>query len=259
MDPFLIAVLALVGLVTFFWIVVLGFQTHIAWGLVCLLVPLGVVVFAIVYWRRAWIPLVLHLATGLLMFQLSMTQVEALLQNLEQVDEQQIMDFQAVETEILNRLESGEMTEQEARDEMARALAAVFSGERYRPSFLQSSVGNPAEFRVERGESSLDKVDIDAKIQAAIEQERKVRRASEPPKPKWVRAWVVADAADASGHIGRTLRVTTTRGQTREGDLIAINDAGELVLEQRLQGGTVSYPITRAQIAGYELWDWVEN
>jgi len=260
MEPVLIVILSLVTLVSFIWLVVLAFKTHVVWGLASLLLPLAVVVFAILHWRNTWIPFVINLVAGLLLslllVQMTSAGVEALLQGQLSPSEGQVMNYKQVEEEVLQRLERGEMTEEEAREEMARALMAALSGEAYRPSFMESETDQP--LRVERGESPLDEVDINAKIEEALRQERARSKMITPAKPKRVQRWVESDLARASGDLGRSLRITTAKGHRRVGDLIDITESGNLLLEQRVQGGNLRFSIQPSQIVRYEIWEWVE-
>ena len=62
------ALSALVGLV---WIIIAGFQINVAWGLICLFIPLGFVIFAIMNWPAAKKPF-LTLCLGFLVLFFSL-------------------------------------------------------------------------------------------------------------------------------------------------------------------------------------------
>lgn len=52
----------LISAVGMLWLVVRGFRQHIGWGLaILLLIPLGALAFAVVHFRKAWLPAILVL------------------------------------------------------------------------------------------------------------------------------------------------------------------------------------------------------
>jgi hypothetical protein len=71
----IITLIALVGtlsaLVGLIWIIIAGFQVNAAWGLICLFIPLGFVVFAIMNWPVAKKPF-LTLCLGFLVLFFSL-------------------------------------------------------------------------------------------------------------------------------------------------------------------------------------------
>ena len=252
-------VVGLVALISFIWVVVIAFQTHIAWGLVCLFLPFATLVFAVVHWNKVWKAFLVNLASSLLFYQLALSQVAEILEAVDPAQLQaQVETMQTVEKEILLRLEKGELTEAQAKEEMRLLLRAAFTGKPYEPRFMKEE-GESVSIKVERGELSLDQIDIDAKIEAALEAEKARREAREKPKPKRVQVFLAKDPTEAAADIGKPVRVTTVRGLVRLGDLIDINADGELVLEQRMQGGTVTYPVSSSKISKYEVREWVER
>ena len=259
MDTVVLFVVGLVVLVSFIWVVVIAFQTHIAWGLVCLFLPVAMLVFAILHWNKVWKVFLVNLASSLLFSHLAFSQISSVLGDLDPAQLQaRVESMQSIEEEILRRLQKGEMTEEQAEHEMRMLMRAAFTGEPYEPGFRKSEDGS-VSIKVARGDRSLGEIDIDAKIQAALEEERSRRAALVKPKPKRVQVFLDKDPKEAFGDIGKPVRVTTATGLVRAGDLVNIDDEGQLLLEKRLQGGTVVYPVRFEKIARYEVKEWIER
>lgn len=52
-------IIALVGSI---WFLVVAFRAHIAWGVVCLLIPIASLIFLVTHWGKAWRPFFMQIA-----------------------------------------------------------------------------------------------------------------------------------------------------------------------------------------------------
>ncbi|NEV65249.1 cytochrome d ubiquinol oxidase subunit II [Thiorhodococcus minor] len=259
----LIVVAGLAALVSFLWLLVAAFKTHILWGLACLFLPFATLVFAILNWDRAAKPFLTHLASSALVFAVAWSYFASFVPMMDAGAMQaQAQSIQEVQLEIVRRVEGGEMTEGEAKAEMQRVLQAALTNQPYRPSFMDQG-GQAVAMKIERqGHLELDPEAFNAKIEAAIAHEDASRaqvQAAAPKKPTYVRRFVAKDVHGAVQDIGKAIKLTTVNGLERAGDLVDIGRKGELIVEHRVHGGTVVYTIGREVVGNYRVQEWVQR
>lgn len=259
MDALLLIV-GLAGLVGFIWLLVVAFKTHVLWGLACLFLPFATVVFAILNWRQAAKPFLLHTASSVLIFVLAWSYIASFIGTLDpEAMQLQAENMQNVQQQILLRVQRGEMSEADAQREMRLLMQAALTGEPYRPAFMQEA-GEGAALRIERdGSADLDEAAIDAKIAAAIAEEDARLAALAAPKPQRVQVYVPKDPGGAAADIGKPVKLITRNGLERSGDLIEVTEDGSLVVEQRIRGGQVVYTVASDVLGDYKVLEWVER
>lgn len=259
----LIIVAGVAALVSFLWLLVVAFKTHILWGLACLFLPFATLVFAILNWDRSAKPFLTHLASSALVFAVAWSYFASFIPMMDaEAMQAQARSIQEVQLEIVRRVEDGEMTEGEAKAEMQKVLQAALTNQPYRPSFMGQG-GQAVAVTIERqGHVELDPEALNAKIEAAITREDASRAQVEvvqPKKPTYVRRFVAKDVHSAVQDIGKAVMLTTVNGLERAGDLVDVSHKGELIVEQRVHGGTVVYTIGREVVGAYKVQEWVQR
>lgn len=259
---FLLGVTALVALVCLLWLVVVAFKTHILWGLACLFLPFATAIYGILNWDRAAKPFLAHLASTILLSGLAWYYVaSAVGQMLPVAMQLQSGPVQSAQQEIIRRVQSGQMTEDEGNEQMGLVLQGAMTGNPYLPPFMSGSTAG-ADLKVVRDASAdPDPASVTAKIDEAIVQEdtQRAEQVKATRKPVMVRTYVAKDPHGAGADVGKTVRLKTTNGLTRSGGLVDVNGKGELVVEQRLHGGQAVYTIGPAIVAEYKVLEWVER
>jgi len=256
----LLIVVGLIGLASFIWIVVVAFQTHILWGLACLFLPFATLVFAVLNWDRAAKPFFAHLASSLLAFALAWSYVGSYLNSLDTETMQlQAENVQGVQQAIQQRVQRGQMTEREAKEEMRLVVMAAMKGQSYQPSFMSETTEETGPRVEAEPGSQLDPAAPDADNEPPIPREEENPAPAPAPKPRLVQTYVTKNPHRAAADIGKSVRVTTSNGLNRAGALVEVSAKGELIVEQRIHGGQVRFTVDSAIVDGYKVQEWVER
>ncbi|NEX20073.1 cytochrome d ubiquinol oxidase subunit II [Thiorhodococcus mannitoliphagus] len=263
----LIVVVSLAALVSFLWLVVVAFKTHVLWGLACLFLPFATLIFAILNWDRAAKPFLTHVASSALIFAVAWSYFASVMPMLDADAMQlQAQNIQEVQQQILRRVQNGEMTEDEAKAEMQLAMQAALKHQPYRPSFMGQERAVAAVKIEAKDRADMTPEAINARIEDAIAREdaRRAQAAAEaaaavPKKPTYVRRFVAKDVSSAGQDIGKAVSLTTINGLERSGDLVDISRKGELIVEQRAHGGKILYTIGPDLVGNYKVQEWIER
>lgn len=234
------------------WLLVEAFRTSIVWGLVCLFLPIVQIGFVIAHWDRAWKPFMVNVVGSLIIA----SQLLSAMPN-----ETETQSMAAIQEELNQRVQRGEMTGDEAKAESIKLYMALMRGGNYVLPASKGDKGKDLTLRPERGQSSLDDVDVDAKIADAIAKEDRYRYQGEQgqeSEPTRYRVYKSITAREAGDYIGETIKVTTHKGLTREGTLMAIKDTN-LVISQFVYGGNVTYTLSPGEIAMMEVYTWSDQ
>jgi hypothetical protein len=208
----------LVAFVGIIWLIVEAFKVSVVWGVVVLVVPAGNIVFTIVKLDRAWKPVGVFLA-GAIAILMGMRALAGGIQDVQ------------------GQVERGEITEEEAVRRIAEFAGAPVIG------------WFGLEMTLELDE--VNEVDVDAKIQDAIEKETAV------PAPRY-RVYKPITVAEAAHYLDQKIKVTTRDGVEREGIVMRVQ--GEvLTVGQRLHGGSYEYQVTPGDVKRLEVWTWDDD
>ncbi|MBK1722468.1 hypothetical protein [Thiocystis violacea] len=262
----LFAVLGVIALAAFVWLLVVAFQTDILWGLACLFLPFATLIFGILHWDRAAKPFLAHLGSSFLALILTWVFVGSMVQSMDSGAMQlQTAEIQALQQDLLHRVQTGQMTRGEAEDEMRRGLKGIMAAQPVQPAAVSQTAPDRGRGIASEAVADLDPAAaLNAKIEDAVALEDAHRAQEEaekrtPAQPRLVRSYVAKDPRGANADIGKTVRLRMRNGLERSGGLIDVSRAGELLVERRLHGGKVVHTIDPAIVAEYKVLEWVQR
>ncbi len=270
-------IFALLNLVAFFWMVIVGFRRHWGWGLAVLLVPFALLVFAIMYWEDAKKPFLLYLVTTIvLVYQIvsvAANQGAALLQDPKQStdtassvfgDRSQIDQARAAAAMAMQQIEAmhragliGDEELAQLRAEHDANMAALGYDSEDTPDLDFAEpvdegdvAGEVAEVSRAQPTESLPPADQE-------EQPDTVAKISPPAptapkaKPKPRRTGKI-DVSEAHRFIGRQFIVTDKNQRTRLATLSAVSD-GKLEFQRRMRTGALTFSVYKNDITNLVL------
>lgn len=256
--------LGLVALAAFVWLLVVAFQTHILWGLACLFLPFATLIFGILHWNRAAKPFVAHLASSVLIGAVAWSLIGGLIQSVGMAaTPEQAAEIQALQQDLVLRMQRGELTQQQAEQELRQRLQGILSREPYHYPVLTGSTQASGGAVAHPSGVDMDPAALDAKIADAVAREDALREqpraVQSPPPPKPVQTYIAKDPRGARADIGKMVSLKIRGGQERSGGLIDVSAKGELLVERRLHGGTAVYTVDPALVAEYKVLEWVRR
>jgi hypothetical protein len=225
---------------------------------------LATLLFGILHWDRAAKPFVAHLASSVLMVVLAWSLVWGMIQSMGMAaTPDQAAEIQALQQELVLRMQKGEITQQQAEQELRQALQGIMTRQPYQSPALAGSAPASGDAVAEPTGVDTDPAALDAKIAEAMAREDALREqprvVQSPPRPKPVQTYVAKDPQGARADIGKTVSLTTRNGQERNGGLIDVSAKGELLVERRLHGGSAVYTVDPALVADYKVLEWVQR
>lgn len=226
----LIGVLGIIALVSFIWTVVIAFKEHILWGFGCLFVPLVIIVFGIMHWDKAKKPFLVYIITSIIMGVMYVKIFYTMFQ-------------QAGVMDLTTQVETGQITEQEAQQQIQQRMAEMFGVDAGQPP---GTTPQPA---------SEDQVSsLTDKINERAQQAEKETAMSEPAAQR-IQVFNAFRLSQARQHIGEKVRVVTASGIEKQGKLTEVKK-DRLVLERNLRGGDFAFEVLFDDIKTIEVEQW---
>lgn len=252
--------ISLLALIFNIWLIVVAFKESTGWGIACILglffFPISII-FAIMHWRIAWKPFVallvcVAITTGLFFKMVSNT--ASMAENVIGEDGQLKGEVQDYGKHLENLVASGEINDAQRQEEIMKYTMSKMFGQAYEKKYPMAA-GDGVDLNAIRGESPLDKVDVDAKIDDAIRNEEQL--SAQEQQPTRYRAYLEFPFKQADQYLNRRVRITTVNGVVRVGDLI--DATPEIIrIEQRAHGGNLRYEVVAEEVAKLEYWGWEE-
>ena len=216
----LMALLSIVTLVGFIWTVVIAFKEHILWGFGCLFVPLVIIVFGIMHWDKAKKPFLTYIIASILYAVLFFKIFFAMFQ-------------QAGVMDLSTQVETGQITEQEAQQQIQQRMAEMFGVD---------AGQMPA---TEQPQSSEDQISSLTEQDAAMSE----------PAAQRIKVFNAFRISQARQHIGKKVRVLTHSDIEKQGKLTEVKQ-DRLVLERNLRGGDFAFEVLFDDIKTIEVEQW---
>ena len=216
----LMALLSIVTLVGFIWTVVIAFKEHILWGFGWLFVPLVIIVFGIMHWDKAKKPFLTYIIASILYAVLFFKIFFAMFQ-------------QAGVMDLSTQVETGQITEQEAQQQIQQRMAEMFGVD---------AGQMPA---TEQPQSSEDQISSLTEQDAAMSE----------PAAQRIKVFNAFRISQARQHIGKKVRVLTHSDIEKQGKLTEVKQ-DRLVLERNLRGGDFAFEVLFDDIKTIEVEQW---
>jgi len=231
MSYLLLVLFSIVSLISFFWLVVLGFKRHVGWGLaIFFLSPLSSLIYAIMHWREARAPFLINLGSGLL--------IGIVVFNIfSEVARQQIEGFndpamQAYFQQLNEQHQRGEITLEEMQQKTLLAMMTKqFPLEGLRPDLPDVSSADEEEIVEEVVEE-----------EEVFEEDVVTRRKS----------FIPLSVDNVGKHVGDKMKVYSNDGIVRSGTLERI-EPDSLHFQQRVFNGTMLFEVRRKDIRRLEV------
>ena len=226
----LIGLLGIVGLVSFIWVVVIAFKEHILWGFGSLFVPLVIIVFGIVHWDKAKKPFLVYIIVSIIMAVLYVKIFFAMFQ-------------QAGGMDLSTQVETGQITEQEAQQQIQQRMAEMFGIDAGQlPGTTQP-------------QSSEDQISSLTEQMNERAQQAEQDAAMSEPAAQRINVFNAFRISQARQYIGEKVRVLTHSDVEKQGRLKEVK-YDRLVLERNLRGGDFAFEVLFDDIKTLEVEQW---
>lgn len=229
------------------WFLVIAFKENVWWGFGCLLVPFAAIVFVILNFSKAWLPFAINLIASFVI-------VSSILSSMP--SEGGLDSITQTQLELQQKVERGEITEEQAEAETRRMLESIMSGKKYNPGQIKEpevTAKTPVAPKVT--EDTLEKAQESHRL-AREEWNKKWKDRYKNTQQQKELGYKPFKLADAKQQLENNVRVTTRSGQVREGTLLNVMD-DKLVVGKQTANGVFSYDIDKNQISELEVETWV--
>lgn len=234
-----LVVTSIFWLITWIWLLVIAFKENIWWGFGnFLLYPLLSIVFVILHFKKAWLPFTLSIIAMIVFYASVFSAIP-----------EGSMDTFGKQMELQQKLERGEITQEQAEAETRKMIEAMMQGKKYEsaPTTAPQAAPEVSDDTLEKARESHRK---------AREQWNKQWKANQQKKEYKELAYIPVKVDDAKKYLHKNIRITTTSGQVREGSLLEVSLA-TLTVGREDSSGTFSYDIKKGTIAKMEVEDWI--
>lgn len=226
----LIMVLSIFTLVSFIWTIVIAFKQDVIWGLGCLFIPLIIIVFGIVHWDKAKKPFMIYIISSIILTVIYIKVIYSV------VSQSGVIDLSA-------QVESGEITEQEAQQQIEQKMAEMFGLD---TGQLPGTTRAPStEDQVSSLTDKMNERTRQAEKDAAMSEQA-------PQRIQVFNAFRISQARD---YIGKNIRVLTHSDVEKQGKLREVK-YDRLVLERNLKGGDFAFEVLFDDIKTLEVEQW---
>lgn len=237
----------ILAIVSGIWLLVIAFKENVWWGFGCLLVPFVSLVFVVLNFKKTWLAFALNLvAAGIILASVASSMPAG----------ESIGSLAASQQELQQKLERGEITQEQAEAETRKMLESVMKGKKYEPSQtgeVDIQASKPAMPEV--SEETIDKA-RDSHRKAREQWDRQWKATYKQKREHKELGFVPVQAGDAEKYLHKNVRITTTRGQVREGSLLEVSST-TLVVGRESSSGTFSYNVNRGSVSKMEVEDWI--
>lgn len=261
-DMATIWLFSLFALIFNIWIIVVAFKESTGWGIACIIglviFPPITLLFGILHWRRAWKPFVgwlVCLAISMFLVFQMLAGFATAAGEIVGEDGQVRGEVQDYSSHLADLVTRGEINDAQRQEELMRYTMSKMLGQSYEKKYPMTATGGDIDLDSIRGESPLDQVDVDAKIDDAIRSEDQMTDGG--PQVTRYRAYIEFPFGEASQYLNRRVRISTHKGAQRIGDLIHA-DENIIRIEQRAHGGNIRYDVEPNEIKKLEYWGWEE-
>ncbi len=255
----LVIIALVVNLIGFIWLVVVGFQRSILWGiLIFLFSPITAIIFSIMYWYEAKKPFLIYLISSIVF-------VVGAVMMVSQSDAGKML-------EIMQKIESGEIQPNEVYDYMEKkhpdlvppdAMPPGMSDESLPADPAQVTDGEdkpadalPADAEAGKGETP----DFDAQAKQTEQSSQPAEDKSRFPSPGSIKPdpliskkqpkespTVRVSMENIANYTGRYFIITTRDGNQHRGLLMKVTKTN-LQLTRKLYGGNFEYRVARKNV-----------
>jgi len=234
----LIAALVLfaIAMLSYLWLMVEGFKQHVMWGIGIFFIPLVSIVFAIMHWQKAKKPFLIYLLSSILMVVVLFEPMTAVITE---------------SVEITQKVQRGEITEQQGQEMMQQRMMQIFSGNDT-VVITDEDLLTPEEQRIEGLREELRiKNEAALESQAYAEEQAKKEEVIEEQLRK-VKVFTPIKISEVKNYIGKKLRIVSFEGVERQGIL---RSAGydRLTLDRKLAGGQFDFDVLTKDIKTLEV------
>ncbi len=228
------ALLGLVAAATFIWLAVLAFRRHVGWGLAVLFLPFAYIVFAVKHWDEARKPFLMTLGASLasmaflfvgaaLSAQSAMNQMQAEMMNDPQF-QKMMQDMQAQMEQGASPASNDAPSPTGSIEALSRRSAPPA------PSAASAPVATPSAVELQVGSGLGEEAD---------------GSVGDPLDP-------TISVGQAHRHVGERMRILGPGSRRMTAKLVAMRGRN-LVFEQELGAGTVSFEMSPSEIRALEL------
>jgi len=259
----ILAVAGIVNFIAFIWLVIVGFQRSVLWGiLVFLFSPLAALVFAIMHWLDAKKPFLLYIVSTIAM-------IVPIVMMLMQADTRQL-------AQIMQGVESGEIRPNEAFEQYGKQEPGTdaqtdpgMTPPDGTPQATESEIMAMAD-KQEQGETATDitntpatSAKADTATQSAdtnVSVDKKAEETSPYPSPGVIKPdplmakkkptespTIRINLEKIAAYKGRYFIITTTDGREQRGLLNKVTNT-TLYLSRKLYGGDFEYHIAKKKV-----------
>ena len=281
MDTYLliIAIAAVLTIIGFVWLVVVGFKRSIIWGiLIFLLSPFSAIAFAFTNWYEAKYAFLLHILSVVVLLSASYLLVvdkigiERIDKVLAAIESGQIKDNEAflyLDPNTLLPGEEDDVEEAEAGidldgDGIIDTPQAVITGTE------PSAVTYPTEQSNATEAVAISESNDGEELEVIIEEKQTALDYPTPgsivvdplvtPKKKQKSGSVRVKVSKISNYKGRYFIVTTKKGNQHRGILVKVTKS-RIILERKIYGGTFKYKVLKSRIKRLDMFkkEYIED
>ena len=264
----ILAVAGIVNLIAFIWLVIVGFQRSVVWGiLVFLFSPLSALIFAIMHWFDAKKPFLLYIVSTIAM-------IVPIGLMLSEMDTTQI-------TQVMKAIESGEIKPNEAYEQYGKldestegqlepgAVPPPVDGAAFDQNAASQTTPSATESEIMAMADTQDSAntnnaatDVETKPDEAAETAAETSRYPSPgnikPDPLVAKKkptespTIRIKLENIGSHKGRYFIITTKDGNQHRGLLNKVSDT-TLFLSRKLYGGDFEYHVLKKKVERVDM------
>lgn len=219
----LLVILGIASLITWVWLIVVGFKESALWGIGMILLPFPLaIVFAAMHWQDAKKPFLAYLIANILFTVVWF---------------KMFYEVFSESMDIASQQQSGEISEEEAQRRMLEMLGMEI----------------PPELREKEAETTEDEI---SKLTEQLEKNNTAEPAA-APEPQRVEVFKPIKLSRASKHVGKVIQITTINGVVKQGKLIDVR-YDRIVVERIYRGGNFTFEVLNRTIDRIEVQEFEE-
>jgi len=228
-------ILIIIAMVSYLWLMVEGFKKHIVWGIGIFFIPFISIVFAVVHWKEAKKPFLINLLSSILLVAVLFEPMTAAMKE---------------SVQVMQRVETGELTEQQAQQMMVDRMRQILMGDTV--TITDDDLLTPEEQEIQALQAELKIKNDAARASQAYAQEQASKRVQVEKELRKVNVFTPIKLSQAKKYVGQKLRIVSFEGIERQGIL---RSAGfdRLTLDRKLAGGQFNFDVLTKDIKTIEV------
>jgi len=230
-------VLYVIAMLSYIWLIVVGFKKHVLWGIGIIFIPFVFIIFPIMNWDRAKKPFLITMISSILMIALMF---------------EPMMQVANESVQVAQQVQRGEITEQQGQEIIQKRLIQIFSGEQGTPVITNDDLLTPEEQRIETLREELRIKNEAALASQKYAEEQAQKEAVVEEKRRKVKVFSPIKISEAKNYVGKKIRVVSFEGVERQGILLSAG-FDRLSVDRKLAGGGFKFDVLTKDIKTIEV------